>query len=206
MIAHRTAVKNDLFANELRAKKADEFGDPLQRIERIVVFRRLAEAAERVAPHPEQPKDGRPPYPTEAMVRVLVVKRLHGLSNDQTEFQFLVRRSFQRFCGLEHSANIPDHTTIWNFENRIGTAGVAALFAELDRQIRAQGLEARTGQIVDVTLVPAPKQHFTRGDKELLEQNAIPADWRPAKRRQKDLDASWTKKHGSCHFCHRVLL
>ena len=61
MIAHRTAVKNDLFANELRAKKADEFGDPLQRIERIVVFRRLAEAAERVAPHPEQPKGGRPP-------------------------------------------------------------------------------------------------------------------------------------------------
>jgi hypothetical protein len=27
----------------------------------------------------------------------------------------------------------------------------------------------------------------------------MPADWPPAKRRQKDLDATWTKKHGKSH-------
>ncbi|WP_338107520.1 transposase [Acidithiobacillus caldus] len=131
------------------------------------------------------------------MVRVLVVKRLHGLSDEQTEFQLLDRRSFRRFCGLEHSRNIPDRTTIWNFENRIGVDGVRALFGELDRQIRARGPEARAGQIFDATLVPAPKQHFTREEKAILNKDAMPADWKPAKRRQKDLDARWTKKHGT---------
>jgi IS5 family transposase len=137
------------------------------------------------------------------MVRVLVVKRLHGLSDEQTEFQLLDRRSFRRFCGLEHSRNIPDRTTIWNFENRIGVEGVTALFNELDRQIRAHGLEARAGQIVDATLVPAPKQHFTRVEKEVLEQDAMPAGWKPAKRRQKDVDASWTKKHGKSYHGYK---
>ena len=203
MIARRTAIKNDLFAGERRSEKADAIGDPLQGINAIVDFRSLAAAVEGIAPRSEQPKGGRPPYPTEVMVRILVVKRLHGLSDEQTEFQLLDRRSFQRFCGLEYSVNIPDRTTIWNFENRMGVDGVQALFAELDRQIRAHGLEARAGQIVDATLVPAPKQHFSKGDKEILEQNAVPADWKPAKRRQKDLDASWTKKHGKSYHGYK---
>ncbi|AEK56779.1 transposase, IS5 family (plasmid) [Acidithiobacillus caldus SM-1] len=203
MIARRTAVTNDLLADDGYVQKADSIGDPLQKINAVVDFAALAQAVEEIAPRPEQPKGGRPPYPTEVMVRVLVVKRLHGLSDEQTEFQLLDRRSFRRFCGLEHSRNIPDRTTIWNFENRIGVEGVTALFNELDRQIRAHGLEARAGQIVDATLVPAPKQHFTRVEKEVLEQDAMPAGWKPAKRRQKDVDASWTKKHGKSYHGYK---
>ena len=203
MIARRTAVKNDLLAEHGRDQKADAIGDPLQKIEEVVDFSALAQAVEKIAPRPEQPKGGRPPYPTEVMVRVLVVKRLHGLSDEQTEFHLLDRRSFRRFCGLEHSRNIPDRTTIWSFENRIGVDGVTALFNELDRQIRAHGLEARAGQIVDATLVPAPKQHFTKEEKMLLEQDAVPADWKPAKRRQKDVDANWTKKHGKSYHGYK---
>lgn len=196
-------MKNDLLAEEGYVHKVDAIGDPLQKIEAVVDFAALARAVEKIAPRPEQPKGGRPPYPTDVMVRVLVVKRLHELSDEQTEFQLLDRRSFRRFCGLEHSRNLPDRTTIWNFENRIGVDGVTALFAELDRQIRAQGLEARAGQIVDATPVPAPKQHFTREEKAILDQGAMPADWKPAKRRQKDRDASWTKKHGKSHHGYK---
>ncbi|MBU2769936.1 IS5 family transposase, partial [Acidithiobacillus caldus] len=203
MIARRAAVNNDLLADEIHVQKANAIGDPLQKIEAVVDFSALAQAVEKIAPRPEQPKGGRPPYPTEVMVRVLVVKRLHGLSDEQTEFQLLDRRSFRRFCGLEHSRNIPDRTTIWSFENRIGVDGVTALFNDLDRQIRAHGLEARAGQIVDATLVPAPKQHFTKEEKTLLEQDAVPADWKPTKRRQKDVDASWTKKHGKSHHGYK---
>ncbi|AEK56832.1 transposase IS4 family protein [Acidithiobacillus caldus SM-1] len=203
MIARRTVVKKDLLGDEGYVHKVDAIGDPLQTIEAVVHSSALAKAVERISPRPEQPKGGRPPYPTEVMVRVLVVKRLHGLSDEQTEFQLLDRRSFRRFCGLEHSRNIPDRTTIWNFENRIGVDGVSALFAELDRQIRARGLEARAGQIVVATLVPAPKQHFTREEKAILDQDAMPAEWKPAKRRQKDVDARWTKKHGKSHHGYK---
>ena len=33
----------------------------------------------------------------------------------------------------------------------------------------------------------------------MIDHGAMPADWKPAKRRQKDLDATWTKKHGKSH-------
>lgn len=39
------------------------------------------------------------------------------------EYQLLDRMSYQRFCGLSHAVNIPDRTTIWTFENRIGETG-----------------------------------------------------------------------------------
>ncbi len=144
-------MKKDLLADEGYAHKVDAIGDSLQKIEAVVDFAALAQAVEKIAPRQEQAQGGRPPYPAEVLVRVLVVKRLYGLSDEQAEFQLLDRRSFRRFIGLEHSRNIPDRTTIWNFDNRIGVDGVTAVFTELDRHIRAKGLEYRAGQIVDAT-------------------------------------------------------
>jgi len=31
--------------------------------------------------------------------------------------------SYKRFCGLANASTIPDRTTVWTFENRIGEAG-----------------------------------------------------------------------------------
>ena len=108
-----------------------------------------------------------------------------------------------RWDYLADSANIPDRTTSWAFENRIGGAGAKALFAGVERQLFKQGYIARGGQIIDAPLVPAPKQHFTKEDKEQIKQDAMPADWSPAKRRQKDLDTTWTKKHGKSHHGYK---
>jgi len=32
----------------------------------------------------------------------------------------------------------------------------------------------------------------------------MPADWKPAKRRKKDIDATWTKKHGKSYFGYKL--
>lgn len=138
------------------------------------------------------------------MVRILVLKRLYNLSDEQMEYQLLDRMSDQRFCGLTDVINIPDRTTLWTFENRIGEAGAKALFDGVSGQLLRQGYIARGGQIIDATLVPAPKQHNSRGERDLLAEGAMPADWKPAKRRQKDLDATWTKKHGKNHFGYKL--
>lgn len=201
----RSAIKTDLFAGDKRREKLDALGDPLVFLERHVDFAALAAEVERVAPRPvSENGGGRPPYPTETMVRILILKRLHNLSDEQIEYQLLDRMSYQRFCGLTHSASIPDRNTVWVFENRIGLEGATALFEAVQRQLARHGYIARCGQLIDATLVPAPKQHFTREDKAILEQDAVPADWSPAKRRQKDLDASWTKKHGKSHHGYKL--
>lgn len=200
----RSAIKTDLFADEYHREKIDSLGDPLAEIESHIDFAALAAEVDRVAPRPISAQGGRPPYPTETMVRILVLKRLYNLSDEQMEYQLLDRMSYKRFCGLSNAANIPDRTTVWTFENRIGGAGARALFDGVTAQLLKKGFIARGGQIIDATLVPAPRQHNNRDEKELLEQGAMPADWKPAKRRQKDIDATWTKKHGKSHFGYKL--
>jgi hypothetical protein len=52
------------------------------------------------------------------------------------------------------------------------------------------------GQIVDASIVAAPKQRNTEAEKAEIKAGRIPGEWakRPAKLRQKDRDARWTAK------------
>ena len=200
-----SAVKTSLFAAQEREEKLNRKGDLLRELNQHVNFSALAREIDCAAPRPDKKQGGRPPYPTELMIRVLVLQHLYGLSDDAMEYQLLDRLSFQRFCGLRHSSCIPDAKTLWVFRERIREAGGSdVLFEAVQHQLQSQGYLARGGQIIDATLVDAPKQHISREDKALLEAGATPADWTPAQRRQKDRDASWTKKHGKSHHGYKL--
>jgi hypothetical protein len=53
-----------------------------------------------------------------------------------------------------------------------------------------------SGQLVDASIIAAPKQRNTRAEKQAIRQGCLPEDWqqKPAKLRQKDRDARWTIK------------
>lgn len=53
-----------------------------------------------------------------------------------------------------------------------------------------------SGQIIDASIVAAPRQRNTDAEKAALKENRIPAEWaaRPKKLAQKDRDARWTLK------------
>lgn len=203
-MSYRSAIKPDLFAAEHHRQKLDALGDPLVEIEAHIDFAALAAEVDQVAPRPDRSQGGRPSYPTETRVRIVVLKRLYNLSDEQMEYQLLDRMSYQRFCVLGDARHIPDRTTIWTFENRIGEAGAKAIFDGVSAQLLKQGFIARGGQIIDATLVPAPRQRISREEKAMLGQGAMPAAWQPAKRRQKDIDATWTEKHGQRHFGYKL--
>ena len=82
----RSAIKTDLFADEHHRKKLDSLGDPLadieSHIESHIDFASLAAEVDKVAPRPVSAQGGRPPYPTETMVQILVLKRLYNLSDE----------------------------------------------------------------------------------------------------------------------------
>jgi len=57
----------------------------------------------------------------------------------------LDRMSYKRFCGLSNAPHVPDRTTVWSFENRIGEAGAKALFDGVSEQLLRKGFIARGG-------------------------------------------------------------
>ena len=59
--------------------------------------------------------------------------------------------------------------------------------------------------MVDATIVPVPKQRNSGEENETVKRGETPAAWeeKPAKNRQKDKDAHWTKKHGKSFFGYK---
>ncbi|WP_334180952.1 IS5 family transposase [Pseudomonas nitroreducens] len=194
-----------LFADQEREAKLDSLGDPLALLSRHVDFATMAAEIDRWVPRPSRAKGGRPPYSTELMTRLLVLQHLFNLSDEQMEFQLLDRMSFQRFAGLKNTARVPDRNTIWTFRERLVKAKVEHLiFDEVQRQLQLHGFSAREGQIIDASIVRAPTQHNKAEEQALVKAGAVPVEWSPAKRRQKDVQARWTKKHGKSYFGYKL--
>jgi IS5 family transposase len=61
------------------------------------------------------------------------------------------------------------------------------------------------GEIALVLQESALKQHNSREDNETIKEGETPEDWKskPAKNRQKDKDARWTKKHERSYFGYK---
>ena len=57
----------------------------------------------------------------------------------------------------------------------------------------------------DATIVPAPRQRNSRDDNEAIKSGKTPAAWdkQPARNRQKDKDARWTRKHGRSYYGYK---
>jgi len=198
-------IKESLFAAEEREAKLDRLGDVLRVMEEHVDFKALAAEMDRIVPRPGRERGGRPPFPTELMVRAWVLQNLYGLSDEQMEYQVLDRLSFQRFLGLRRSSQVPDRTTFWTFRERLTAAKAGdALFEAVHRQLAQHGYIARGGQMVDASLVPVPRQQVTEEERQLIKKRAMPVGWKPAQRRQKDTEATWTKKHGQSYFGYKV--
>jgi transposase, IS5 family len=198
-------IKESLFAAEERETKLDKLGDVLQVLEKHVDFAALAAAIDKAAPRASRDRGGRPPFPTEIMVRTLLLQQLYNLSDERLEFQLLDRLSFQRFVGLRHSSQISDRTTFWTFRERLLAAGASeTIFEAANRELDKHGYLARGGQIIDASIVPAPKQRLPKEQKALIKDQAMPIDWSPAKRRQKDIDATRAKKHGKSYFGYKL--
>lgn len=91
---------------------------------------------------------------------------------------------------------MPDATTVWLFREQLVKAkSIDHLFARFDAALKDRGYLAMGGQIIDATVVPAPKQRNTQEEKTAIKEGRIRKEWTPAKVRQKDRDARWSIKY-----------
>jgi hypothetical protein len=113
-----------------------------------------------------------------------------------------------RFLGLGLGDPVPDANTIWTFREALTKAGaIERLFALFDQALREAGYLAMSGQLIDATIVSAPKQRNSKAEKQALKAGRIPEAWRarPAKLRQKDRDARPRQSADCRPFGNRII-
>jgi len=198
---------------EDRLRELSAQGDPLEKLLEIVDFELFRPVLDDALGGTDRLKGGRPPFDAVLKLKMLYLQAQHGLSFEATEHLVRDRLSWMRFCGLSLADPVPDANTLWDFRealiiglcpiprrdvSRADRAGALdRLFEQLDRAIKDAGYLPMSGQIVDASLVAAPRQRNTDGEKAAIKAGKTAAEiWpdRPAKAAQKDTDARWTLK------------
>jgi len=103
------------------------------------------------------------------MFEILVLQALDNLSDDPAEFVIQYRLPFMRFLGFGRSDKVPHAKTIWLFRESLVRAGaIYNLFARFDKHLSRSGYLAKGGQIVDATIIQAPRQRNSQEEKEAI--------------------------------------
>ena len=194
------------FDQDIRLSKLSQLGDPLERLNTGVDFEMFRELLETSLHKDPKGKGGRPPYDYVLMFKIQILQRYYNLSDDQTEYQINDRMSFMRFLGLTISDDIPDSRTIWHFTETLTDLNlVKDLFDLFGKELERLGLIVNEGKIVDASFVEAPRQRNSRDDNQKTKQGQGDDLWKdkPNKKRQKDIDARWTKKNFQNYYGYK---
>jgi IS5 family transposase len=193
-----------LFDVQFRMEKIESKKHALVILDEVIDWEMFRADLETLRAKPRKSNAGAKGYDLVLLFKMLVLKTMYNLSYDEIECQVLDRLSFMRFLGLTLGRKVPDATTLWHFHEALVETGLErTLFDTFDAYLDQQGLRARGGQIVDATIVEAPRQRNSREENRRIKDGEPVEGWSPAKRRQKDVDARWTKKRGQTYYGYK---
>ena len=206
MKTYRSAQTFGFFDVELRVQWLEAKGNPLSRLDAVINWESFRPLLAQALAKPAKGPGGRPANDSVKMFKLLVVQRYYNLSDEQTEYQVSDRLSFQKFVGWTVTDKVPDANTLWDFREALVGAGVfEKLFEQFAQQLQARGLLAQEGKLVDASFVDVPRQRNSRAENATIQAGTVPEAWaeQPAKQRQKDVDARWTKKNAEVHYGYK---
>ena len=187
-----------------RLEILSRMGDPLERLNSLIPWKTFRPLLETIHEKPRKSNAGRKSFDVILMFKLLIIQTLYNISDVQLEFQVRDRLTFMRFLGLDVASQIPDATTIWLFREKLKKLNlIDKLFDKFDSYLEDEGFQAKSGQIIDATIVLVPIQRNTKEENEKIKNDEIPKDWKEAKLEQKDTDARWTKKHGKSYYGYK---
>ena len=198
-------LQTGFFDLEDRFKKLDE-KDKLVALNDLIDWEAFRPVLKGIEKKNRKSPAGRKRNDLVMMFKGLVLQHLHNISDNELEFQIRDRYSFCRFLGLEPEDAVPDANTFWDFrQSLVDNDLTKRLFEQFDKQLRANGVKAVKGQIIDASFVDVPKQRNSREENNQIKKGEIPASFKenPAKIRQKDTDARWTKKNNETHYGYK---
>ena len=188
-------ARRELFGLFDQLDRLSKDGDPLEFLERTVEFEYFRPWLLEGLGYGDGKKGGRPPFDPVSMFKAMILQTQHNLSDARMEFMIRDRLSWMRFLGFELGAPMPDESTIRLFREKLTESGaLRRIMKAFDWQLKKKGYIPMSGQIVDASLVPAPKQRNTTAEKEQIKDGKTSDEiWpdEPNKAAQKDTDARW---------------
>lgn len=143
---------------------------------------------------------GRKPYSKLIMLKAIMLQMWYNLSDVELENCLHDRLSFMKFCSLDLEDNVPDHSTICRFRNKLINISVHKnLLKEVNTQIEQHGVSLKSGAVVDASLINA---HSRPRRKEYVEIEPT-GDQKSSQKESEvklirveshDPDARWLKK------------
>lgn len=204
---YKTTGNRGLFDEQETQEKLSKIGNPLEMINNVVDFELFREQLEtKLLNNNKKNNAGAKPYNVVMMFKIMVLQRYYGLGDTQIEYQILDRLSFKKFLGLESGDKVPDEKTIWLFrENLINSGLVEELFEKFKAFLESKGLIMNEGKMVDASFTITPRQRNTREENMAIKEGRGNELWndKPNKKRQKDIDARWTKKNGETFYGYK---
>jgi IS5 family transposase len=196
-----------LFDGEINREKLIKLGNPLEKLAKVIDFEMFRPELEaELLNQNKRSNAGAKQIDVVLMYKVLVIKRLYNLSDEQTEYQIIDRQSFKDFLGLSSGDKVPDARTIWLFqENLIKKNLDEKLFSQFHDYLDNLGLYVNEGKIVDASFAEVPRQRNTKAENALIKEGRGDELWndKPNKKRQKDIDARWTKKNNQKFYGYK---
>jgi IS5 family transposase len=196
-----------MFDNEEKSSKLNKIGNPLEKLHKVIDFEMFrCELEDRMLNHDKKSNAGQKPYDPVMMFKIILLKRFYNLSDDQAEYQINDRLSFREFLGLSSGDRVPDAKTIWNFQDNLISQNLEVDLFNLFRQhLDNLGLFVNEGKIVDASIVEVPIQRNKREENKKIKAGDGSDLWNDKihKKRQKDVDARWTKKNGKSFFGYK---
>lgn len=204
---YKNQGKPGMFGEHFRLVKISKQGDPLEKLDAVINWNIFYPTLQKLDNRDKKNNAGAKPYSPLLMFKILILQRYYNLSDKQIEYQILDRLSFGRFLGLTLNDNVPDEKTVWDFKERMSNLGLEKeVFAIFHSKLEENKLIVHEGKIIDASFVEMPRQRNNREDnKHIKETGTAPENWeaKPNKKRQKDVDARWTKKNNENHYGYK---
>jgi transposase, IS5 family len=152
---------------------------------------------------------GRESYDKISMLKLILLGQWNSMSDPELEYAIRIRLDFISFCGFDINGDIPDHSTICRFRNKLIEKGLLErLLGEVNDQLVGLGLKVEKTNlaILDATII----ESNSRPKNKILEEE-IPEDRKEDESninhfkeiKSSDPDATWLKKGSKSHFGYK---
>lgn len=195
---------------EYRLKKAKR--SFLLEVDKIIDFTKIERKLKKKY-NPKARIDGAPAYPSLLMFKILLLQQWFNLSDYEAEEQLIVRLDFMKFVGLSMDSEVPDHSTISRFRNKLLELNLYDKFLlEINKQLEKLGLLVKKGAVVDATVVES-----SRRPRKVIDTESIPEDRKEESNEKvedsnnncqvsysSDEEAKWLKKGKNYYYGYKA--